>query len=262
MESWAQFPFEGNWSLFVSDIPYDAGVQNGDNILSKLINSDVSAHDMLHELASLKAGTVKLYGSKQHTRSRNAVLVMVSVASQKRNLLRSALRLASTCISIATFMASTAFFASVNIVAPSVATMVFLLILAVVIYGRASTEKLVSYVSKTEPLIHVIVDTKQEAHRVIARILSLDRHDNNETGENEVRKVQVELGGHVFVNQQLVGRRSPWVLRTLGVLATPFDLMTVDTSRIIPYDRSELELSLMQEQRLYRHSGESFRHAD
>lgn len=246
----------------MSDIPYDVSVQNGDNILSKLRNSDISAHEMLHQLAGLKAGTVKLDGSKQYTRPRNAVLVMISVASQKQKFLRAALRLVSIFISIATLIAATALFASVNFVTLPVATTTFLLILAVVVYGRAITEKLVSDGSKTEPLIHVIVDTKQEAQRVIARILSLDKHDNNETGESEVRKVQVELGGHIFVSRQRVSRRSPWILRILGVLAEPFDLRTVDSSQIIPYDRSELELSLMQEQRLYRHSRESFRHAD
>ncbi|KAL9636216.1 MAG: hypothetical protein Q9164_002957 [Protoblastenia rupestris] len=150
-ENWAQFPFKETWKLFVSDIPYDVSIRNGDSILPKLKNPDASAHQVLHQLASLKAGTVTLRGSKQYTRPRNAVLVMVSVVNQGPDRYRSILRLVSKCTSIATFVTGTALFASVQLLALPVATMTLTLVLGAGVFGRAITGWIVSGVSKTEP---------------------------------------------------------------------------------------------------------------
>ena len=237
----------------MSDVPYDVSIENGDSILSKLENPDASAQQVLHQLASLKAGTVKLHGSKQYTRPRNSVIVMVSVANKGQNHYRSFLRLGSKCTSIATFVMGTAIFASVQLLALPVAVMTITVILGLGVFGRAITGWIVSGVNKTEPLIHVIVNTTQEAQYVIARVISLDEYDSEESGGTENRKVQVELGGHVFVSQRRVGRRSPWFLRTLGVLAEPFDLRKVGMPETSPSmfqartDYREMELGLMQD---------------
>lgn len=252
-ENWAQFPFKESWKLFVSDIPYDVNIWGGDSIVPNLENSSANANQVLRQLASLKAGTVTFNGSKQYTRPRNAVLVMVSVADQGRDRYPTLLRLFSKCASIATFVTGTAVFASVQLLALPVAVMTLTVVLAAGTFGRAITGWIVSGVSKTEPLIHVIVDTTQEAQHVIARVLSLDKYGSQETGGNEVRKIQVELGGHVFVSQRRVGRRSPWHIRTLGVLAEPFDLRTVhlsETSSSVfqtstDHGEVEVELGLM-----------------
>ncbi len=253
-ENWAQLPFEESLKLFVSDVPYDVSIRSGDSILPKLENPNASASQVLHQLASLKAGTATLHGSKQYTRPRNAVLVMVSVVNRGQGRSRSLLRLFSKCASITTFIIGTALFASVQLLALPVAVMTLTLILAAGIFGRAITGWIVSGVNKTEPLIHVIVNTTQESQHVIARILSLDKYGSQATSGNEVRQIQVELGGHVFVNQRRVGHRSPWYLKTLGVLAEPFDLRKVDVSQNnsnvlqASTDESEVELGLMRGQ--------------
>ncbi|KAL9102388.1 MAG: hypothetical protein Q9163_002454 [Psora crenata] len=253
-ENLTQSPFKDTWKLFVSDIPYDVNIRNGDSILRKLENPDASANQVLRQLGSLKAGTVELHGSKQYTRPRNAVLIMVSVTNRGQVNYRSALlRLFSKCASIATYVTGTALFASVQFLALPVAVMTLTLILAAGVFGRAITGWIVSGVSKTEPLIHVIVNTRQEAQHVIARILSLDHYGTQKPSGNEVRKVQVELGGHVFVSQRRVGSRSPWYLTILGVLAEPFDLRKVGVSETFSNmsqagtDHSEVELGLMRE---------------
>lgn len=87
---------------------------------------------------------------------------------------------------------------------------------------------------------------------MIAGILSIDKCDYRATGKAEVRIIQVELGGHVFVNQHRVGSRSAWYLQTLGVLAEPFDLRKVDHAEAFPNamqgdpDHSEVKLGLLQ----------------
>ena len=178
---------------------------------------------------------------------------MVSVVNQGPDRYRSILRLVSKCTSIATFVTGTALFASVQLLALPVATMTLTLVHGAGVLGRAITGWIVSGVSKTKPLIHVIVNTTQEAQHVIARILSLDDYGREEIGGNEARKVQVELGGHVFVSQRRVGYRSPWNIKTLGVLAEPFDLREVDLSEPIANmfqartDHNEVELGLMRE---------------
>ncbi|MCJ1266332.1 hypothetical protein MMC22_006215 [Lobaria immixta] len=251
LENWAHYPFTKSWKLFVSDIPYGVNIRGGDSILPQLENPDGTA-EVLDQLASLRAGTATLRGSKQYTRPRNAVLVMVSVAPQGQGRFRSGLRLLCKGLNIAAFVTGTAFFASVQLLALPVAVMALTLILAAGVFGRAITGWIVSGISKTEPLIHVVVNTPHEAQHVIARVLSLDNYDSQETGGNEVRKIQVELDGHVFISQRRVGHRSAWYLKTLGVLAPPFDLRTVhdpETSSdlfLASADQSECELGLMR----------------
>ena len=252
-ENRAQLPFSESWKLYVSDIPYDVSIREGDSILPKLENPAASAKQVLYQLASLRAGTATLHGSKQYTRPRNAVLVMVSVASHGQNRAKSLLRLGSKCVSITVFVVGTAIFASAQLLALPVAVMVLTLILAAGVFARAITGWIVSGINKTEPLIHVIVNTTQEAQHVIARILSIDKYGDQATDEAKVRKIQVELGGHVFVNQRRVGTRSGWYLQALGVLAEPFDLRKVDHAKVFPNamqgstDHSEFELGLLRE---------------
>ncbi|KAL8688028.1 MAG: hypothetical protein Q9224_004991 [Gallowayella concinna] len=259
-ENWAQLPFRETWKLFVSDIPYDVKVRGGDSIIAKLDRPEQSVDRVLHGLASLKAGTATVQGSKQYTRPLNAVLVVISVVNHGDQRIRSLLRLLSKCTSIATFVTGTALFASVQLLALPMAVMVLTLVLAAGVYGRAITGWIVQGVSKTEPLIHVIVNSTEEAQHVIARILSLDEYGTEDTefpNESEVRNLQVELHGHVFVKRRRVAHRTPWYLRTLGVLAQPFDLRNVDMSKLsahgevqegTPPSQSELELGLLRKE--------------
>ena len=230
-ENWAQLPFKETWKLFVSDVPYDVRVRGGDSIVTKLDKPEDSVTRVLEGLASLKAGTATIQGSKQHTRPRNAVLVVISVVGHGDQRIRSLLRLLSKCTSIATFVTGTALFASVQLLALPMAVFVLTLVLAAGVYGRAITGWIVQGVSKTEPLIHVIVNSTHEAQIVIREILSLDEYgaeDKEDPDETEIRKLQVELHGHVFVKQRRVAHRTPWNLRTWGVLARPYDLRRVD----------------------------------
>ncbi|KAL8912226.1 MAG: hypothetical protein Q9171_002740 [Xanthocarpia ochracea] len=246
-ENWAQLPFKETWKLYVSDIPYDVRVRGGDSIITKLDGPEGSVSRILHQLASLKAGTATISGSKQFTRPRNTVLVVISVVNHGKQRIRALLRLLSKCTSIATFVTGTALFASVQLLALPMAVMVLTLVLAAGVYGRAITGWIVQGVSKTEPLIHVIVNSTQEAQHVIAKILSLDEYNSEDmecADETEVRKLQVELHGHVFVKQRRVAHRSPWYLRTLGVLARPFDLRNIDMLESLhgePPSQSEME---------------------
>ncbi|KAF7509883.1 hypothetical protein GJ744_007394 [Endocarpon pusillum] len=223
-ENWAQLPFKENWKLFVSDIPYDISVRDGEDALSKFGKEDITGHQVLHQLASLRAGAVTFHGSNQFTRPRNVVLVIVSVTNQGRNRVRQLLRLLCKCTSIATFVTGTALFASVQLLALPMAVMTLTLILAAGVFGRAIIGWIVSGVDRTEPLIHLIADTTQEAQKIIAQILSLGDGGGQDTNGNEVRNIQVELAGHIFISQRRVASRSPWYRRTFGVLAEPFDL--------------------------------------
>lgn len=255
LENLVNYPFKKSWKLLVSDIPFEVNIRGGDSILWQLENPDGTAKEVLGQLASLRMGTATLRGSKQYTRHRNTVLVMVSVAIQRHGCTPSFMQIFCKFLSIAIFVTGTAFFASIQLLALPVAVMALTLILAAGGFGRVITGWIVLGISKTEPLIHMVVDTTQEAQHVIARVISLDSLDNygsQEEGGNEVRKIQVELDGHVFVSQRRVGRRSRWWLKTLGVLANPFDLRKVHYSETSPNafqagtDPCEVELGLMR----------------
>ncbi|KAL9608031.1 MAG: hypothetical protein Q9167_007110 [Letrouitia subvulpina] len=222
LDNWVQLPFKKTWKLFVSDIPYDVTIQNGDNIVTMLEKPSGSVSYVLRQLGNLKAGTAIFHRSQQYTKPRNAVLVMVSVINNGEERIRSLLRLFTKSISIATFVAGTALFASVQLLALPVAVMTLTLVLAAGVYSRAITGWIVSGVNKTEPMLH----------HIIALILSLDVHFGQQESEDHVRKIQAEIEGHVFVEGRRVAYRSPWHLRLWGVLAEPFDLREVDMSEV------------------------------
>ena len=230
-ENWAQLPFKETWKLFISDIPYDVTISTGDDVIEKLEKPYASVSHVLHDLGCLKAATLDFHGSQQYTRPRNAVLVMVSVIHNEGRSLRSVWQLLSKCTSIGTFVTGTAFFASVQLLALPMAVMTLTLVLAAGVFSRAVTGWIVSSVNKTEPMLHVIVNSTQEAQLVIARVLALNERGEGEVREDNVRKIQVELGGHVFVEQRRVAHRSPWHVSVLGVFSKPFDLRNVDTPK-------------------------------
>ena len=245
LENRAQIPFVESWKLYVSDVPYDTRIRDGDAVLPKIKSSVANAKHILHQLGSLRAGRVTLFGSSEKTRPRNAVLVMISVvAPRDYSRARSLFRLGSKVLSITVFVTGTAIFGAAQLLALPVAVLVLTLILAAGVLSRATTAWIVSRIGKTEPLIHVIASSTEEAQRVIANILSI---------EPQNRGVQVELGGHIFVNQRRVASRSVWWVRSLGVLAEPFDLRKV--AHVEPChgkseastDPSDAELGLLQE---------------
>ncbi|KAL8689079.1 MAG: hypothetical protein Q9218_005168, partial [Villophora microphyllina] len=248
-DNWAQLPFKETFKLFVSDVPYDVTVQKGDNVIPKLEKPAPSIKHLLQQLGTLRPGTATLRGSREHTPPRNAVLVMVSVIDDGNDAIGSSLRLFSKCTSITTFVTGTALFATVQLLALPIAVMTLTLVLAAAVFSRAITGWIVLGVNQTEPMLHVIVNSTQEAQHVIARIVSLDAHGEVQVRENEARKVQVEIGGHVFVEQRRVAHRTPWHLRILGVLVEPFDLRAVEMSESQSHNSSplgELELGLLR----------------
>ena len=244
-ENWIQVPSKETWKLFVSDIPHDVVIHNGDSIIAKLQKSYQSVTSILQQLGTLRAGSVFLRGSQQYTRPRNTILIMVSVVKDGDAVVGALSRLASKYASIATFVTGTAFFASTQLLAGSVAVLTLTLVLAAGVFSRAITRWIVQGVSKTEPMLHVIVNSTQEAQHVIARILSLDEEYTGT--QDELRKVQVEVGGHVFVEQRRVAYRTPWYLRFFGVLAEPFDLRKVAVCEYAPKGLSQSNASTMDE---------------
>ena len=237
-DSWARAPFKENWKLLLSDIPYDFHIADGDDVLPKINSPTSKARHIKHQLRSLRAGNVTLFGSTVKTKPRNSLLVMISVVADAHNQLRSLWRLLSKCFSIATFVTGTAIFASTSLLALPVAVLILVFILAAGILSRAITAWIVSGVSKTEPLLHVIVDSTEEAQSMIASIVSVDE-DSGQTapataGVPRLRGIQVEMNGHIFVNQTRVHTRTRidrWWVQTLGILAEPFDLRRVAQSQ-------------------------------
>ncbi len=186
-------------------------------------NAGTQVELALKQLPTLLAGTISIDGSLERTEPRNAILVMVSVIDDGMSTLQSFWRLLSKAVSIGVFVTGTAFFASVQLLALPMAVMVVTLVLAAGVFGRAIASWITDRVSRAEPLIHVIVNTKEEACQIIAKILMLNKN-SKDTPESEMRAIQVEINGHIFVNCRRVAKRSPWHIRILGIMAEPFDL--------------------------------------
>ncbi|KAH7083744.1 hypothetical protein FB567DRAFT_446817 [Paraphoma chrysanthemicola] len=217
-----QLPFRKQHKLYVSRVPYKLTISGGESILTDPLRARSEPDNIgraLKHMETMPAGKVSFSGSTQYTQPRNTVLVMVSISGNTR--LASVSRLASKAISIAVFVTGTAMFASVTLVAINMAILVLVLVLSAGGFSRAIAGWLVRRISEKEPMIHVIVNSEEEANQAMCRILKLRLIEDVE-GYNDV---QVEIDGHIFVNGRRVATRSKWYVAVLGVLANPYDLL-------------------------------------
>lgn len=118
---------------------------------------------------------------------------------------------------MAVFVTGTAFFASVTLLSLIIAVVVLTITLAAGIFGRAIASGIVSHVAKTEPMIHIISGTKEEAYRAIGEILKLKSNDGS--------PFQVEINGQILIDERRVATRSWLKVAILGVLAEPYDIV-------------------------------------
>lgn len=232
MENWVQLPFKDKHRLYVSRVPYEITLSKGVSILpsgasSNQDHSDTVSEDgisdaesqcigrALTQLSTIPAAKVHFWGSTQPTETRNAVLVMISVVGSRPGA--SFWRLMSKTFSIGVFITGTALFASSTLVAMPMAVMALTLVLSAGVFGRAIAGWMVRRVADEEPMIHVIVNSEDEANKAICCILKLSSADG--------AHVQVEIRGHVLVNGRRVASRRRWHVSTFGVLASPYDLL-------------------------------------
>lgn len=206
--------------MYVSHVPYNIAVSGGESITNCFRTSEAEENVAiaLHQLSTLRSATVTIEGSQQFTRSRNATFVLVSVVGSISRL-RAFLRLMSKSISIAIFVAGTAIFASATLLSLVLAASALTMILAAGVFGRAIAGWIVSKVSESEPMIHIIADNPKEAYRAVTEILTLRPTDGGH--------FQVEMDGHVSINERRVAHRTPLYVNLLGVLAEPFDLRKI-----------------------------------
>jgi hypothetical protein len=80
------------------------------------------------------------------------------------------------------------------------AVVVLMLTLAAGIFGLAIAWYIVSHVARTEPMIHIISRTKEEAYQAIAENVTLKSSDGSLS--------QVEINGHILINERRVATRS------------------------------------------------------
>ncbi len=245
VENWVQLPFIQTYKLYISSVAYNISTTGGESVIDCFKAGDAGDNVAiaLHQLSTLKAGTLTIHGSRQWVRSRNSVMIMVSIVGDSR--IRKMVRLVAKSISIAVFVAGTACFASVTLLSLQMAIMVLTLSLSAGIFGRALAGWVVSRVSDTEPMIHVISNTRHEAYQAVAEILSIRSDDGT--------PFQVEVNGHIFIDQRRVAKRSRWPVRAfLGVLAEPYDLrkacrpVTSPAEDASPFLGSEVNLTWMQ----------------
>jgi hypothetical protein len=157
-------------------------------------------------------------GSTLKTPTRNSVMVMVSIVGQQK--WEPIWQRLSKAFSVTVFVFGTAVFACVTLLSLIMAVVVLTLTLAAGIFGRAITSWIVSHVAGTVPMIHIISQDRSEALQAIAGILSLKSNDG--------MPFQVEINGHILVNERRVATRSMLKVAMFGVLAEPYDLAELD----------------------------------
>ncbi len=213
-EDRAHRPFKKTYKLYVSSLPYDVEILGGQPITDYFSNHTAS-ENALNQLKYLKPAAMNFFGSSLHTPARNSVIVMVSIVGQQK--WEPIWQRLSRAFSVAVFVTGTAFFASVTLLSLIMAVVVLTLTLAAGNFGRAIASWIFSHVAGTEPMIHIISSTKEEAYQAIAEILSLKSNDGS--------PFQVEINGNIFINERRVAARSWLNVAMFGVLAEPYDIV-------------------------------------
>jgi hypothetical protein len=108
------------------------------------------------------------------------------------------------------------------------------------VFGRAIASWIVAGVEKADPMIHFVADSDREAHIIMARIFAVKL---GEEDDSLYRKVQIELGGHIFLDRRRLLRRSPWPARLFGILAAPYNL--ADKGLVGGDEEQELQTGLL-----------------
>ncbi|OAL42538.1 hypothetical protein IQ07DRAFT_362005 [Pyrenochaeta sp. DS3sAY3a] len=228
IDNYVQLPFEKQWRLCLSDVGYDFTVVGGDRISNHLSGQKTEIENIktaLKQLKSLKAGTVRFKDRPVcHTEARNVLFVQVSVTSHSHNWSKTFTRSLSKITSIAVFIVGTACFASAQLLSIAMATFVLTCVLGAGVFGRAITSWIVAGIQTAEPMVHFVADNSEEAHYILARLFMIGPDDIEGSG---MRPIQVEMRGHVFLDQRRITSRSPWPSRLLGILTTPYDIKAI-----------------------------------
>lgn len=217
----------------------------GDFLADNVAGNEIeSMKKSLGQLKSLKTGTLQFTGIHQRTaRSwpRNVLFVMVSVTSHSHTWRKTFIRSLSKITSIAVFIVGTACFASAQLLSIAMATFVLTCVLGAGVFGRAITSWIVTGIETADPMIHFVADTTEEAYYVLARLFTIGPTD---ASAGPLRAIQIEMHGHVFLDQRRITRRSPWPSRVLGILARPYDLARAVYKR--PQDDGHYDLESIQ----------------
>ncbi|KAF2109746.1 hypothetical protein BDV96DRAFT_651716 [Lophiotrema nucula] len=224
-DNYVQLPFQRQWRLCLSDVPYDLAVTGGDFIGERISGGKDPTNDIetnLPQLKTLKTGSVRFIGPPQsNAEPCNVLFVLVSVTSQSHNWRQTFTRSLSKIISIAVFIVGTACFASAQLLSIAMATFVLACVLGAGVFGRAITSWIVAGIETADPMIHFVAETELEAHFILAQLFAIQLED---TAALKRRQVQVELNGHVFLDQRRITSRSTLAARALGILNKPYDL--------------------------------------
>ncbi|ERF76000.1 hypothetical protein EPUS_08254 [Endocarpon pusillum Z07020] len=212
-EDRAHRPFNKTYKLYLSSLSYDVEILGGQPI-SDYFSTSTATENALKQLKTLRPASMNFFGSSLQTPARNSVIVMVSIVGQQK--WEQIGKRLSRVFSVAVFVMGTAVFASATLLSLIMAVVVLTLTLAAGIFGRAIASWIVSNVAGTEPMIHIISGTKEEAYQAIAEILSLKSNDGS--------PFQVEINGQIFINERRVASRSWLKVALFGVLAEPYDI--------------------------------------
>ncbi|KAF2673953.1 hypothetical protein BT63DRAFT_422059 [Microthyrium microscopicum] len=225
VDNYVQLPFSKQWKICLSDVPYDIDVARGDDITNYLPGNRDAIENIkkaLPQLNTLKTGIARFAGTRQlPAEPRNILFVLVSVTDKSHRWSSTFLRSVSKISSIAVFIVGTACFASAQLLSIAMATFVLTCVLGSGIFGRAIASWIVTGIESADPMVHFVADEEREAHYVLARLFSIKLPGRSALPS---RQVQVELNGHIFLDRRRVVHRSPWPMRILGIIASPYDL--------------------------------------
>jgi hypothetical protein len=245
-DSWASLPFDHYAKLYVSDLRNDYGVQGG---RSFLLDADVDGKVTkaetitanLKQLGTLEPGTLNIVGSYEPTTARNRLLILITIARDgrdtggpKTSIARYAIQVFLKLGAITIYVFATSLFAAVLLLALPMAQMILMLIVGSGVLGRVLVGNIVSAVKRQASFLHIVAHSEQEAAGFVARIF-----EDQKSSRGNRTKFQIEIDGHVFVDQVRIKSRSAWPVRLLGVLARPYDL-TGSRKGYVPVDRKTM----------------------
>jgi hypothetical protein len=178
---------------------------------------DNQGSDILRNLKSGYNTVGKIALEETWTASTVPIYVIISVDEVTAK--HAMLKVIAKALSVGTFAAGTATFASATLITISVALTVLCMVLGAGVFGRVVALWMAAELMQGDPIIHKVVKDEDEAASYIESIVTKE-------------DLLIEVSGHVIARGRCISRYNRFLQwsNLLGILAPPFDLEKIAAS--------------------------------
>ena len=233
MENLAGVPFSESWTMRISRAPSTIAISEDAPLVADQTDNDVI--NALNHGFNIRS---KVQMPKSALAQQRVCFYAV-VSQEGIHVTHAILRVIAKSSSVAVFAFGTALFAAAQLMSISVALLVLALVLGAGVMGRTVSVWIAAQMHRDNvPILHTVVRDRKAAIEHMNEIF-------------KIPGLQVEIKGHIIINNRCVWRRSEWfhLAKYIGLLASPFDITKI--AYVYDDGRHYMNAREIEEQRVF-----------